>query len=257
MVDESGRASHPRIDLNADVGEGFDDATLLPLVTSANVACGGHAGDDDVIATTLRIARAHGVAVGAHPGFVDRASFGRVVTTREPSEIERLVVWQVEHLAGLAAREGVTVAHVKPHGALYNLAAVERPVADAIARAVADVLPGTRLVGLAGSKLLDAARDAGLVAVGEAFIDRGYLSDGTLAPRDRPGALIEDVHAAAARAIALATRAPIAAVDGTVLHVAADTLCLHGDTPGAADRARVVRAALLDAGVRIVAAAAR
>jgi 5-oxoprolinase (ATP-hydrolysing) subunit A len=246
-------AAAPRIDLNADVGEGFDDAALVPLVTSASVACGGHAGDDAGIRATVRIARAHGVAVGAHPGFADRASFGRRVTTRDAASITRLVAQQVEHLAALAAREGVTLVHVKPHGALYNLSAVDRDVADAIAAGVARVLPGTALVGLAASTSLDAARDAGLTPIGEAFVDRGYLGDRTLAPRDRSGALLEDVHLAAARAVALATGAPFRAVDGTVLHVVADTLCLHGDTPDAVARARAVRAALRDAGVRLAA----
>jgi UPF0271 protein len=241
----------PRIDLNADVGEGCDDAAMVPLVTSANVSCGAHAGDDDVIRGTLRVARAHAVAVGAHPSFPDRAGFGRRITTRDPRAIADLVAAQIAHLAGLASAEGVVLAHVKPHGALYNLAAAERDVADAVARGVARELPGTRLVLLAGCPGLPAARDAGLVPVAEAFVDRTYLDDGSLVPRDRPGAVIEDVGVAARQALALARGEPIASLDGRTLHVAADTLCLHGDSPGAALRARAVRDALARAGVRV------
>jgi UPF0271 protein len=248
-----GATSPVCIDLNADVGEGCDDAALVPLVTSANVSCGAHAGDDTLIRTTLRIARAHGVAVGAHPSFPDRPSFGRDITTRDPHAIHDLVAAQVEHLVALAAAEGIAVRHVKPHGALYNLAAADRTVADAVARAVASVLPGTRLFALSGSLALGAALDADLVPVAEAFIDRAYLDDGTLAPRDRPGAMITDVAAAARRAVSLARRAPIRSLDGAEIHVAADTLCLHGDTPDVADRARAVREALSVAGVVIAA----
>ena len=246
-------AARWRIDLNADVGEGCDDAVIVPLVTSANVSCGAHAGDDDVIRATLRVARAHGVAVGAHPSFPDRAGFGRRITARDPLAITDLVAAQVTHLAALAAAERVTLAHAKPHGALYNLAAVDRGIADAVARGVAHVLPGTRLVVLAGSPALDAARDAGLVPVAEAFVDRAYLDDGTLAPRDRAGAVVEDLAAAAHRALALARGEPILSLDGHALQVAAETLCLHGDAPDAAARARAVRAALEAAGVRLAA----
>jgi UPF0271 protein len=242
-----------RIDLNADLGEGCDDAAIVPLVTSANVSCGAHAGDERVIHATLQAARAHGVAVGAHPSFPDREGFGRRITTRDPGAIADLVAEQVAHLAVVAAAEGVVLAHVKPHGALYNLAAADRSVAAAVARGVARVLPATRLVVLAGSLALGAARDAGLVPVAEAFVDRAYLGDGTLAPRDRAGAVVEDVATATARAVALARHEPVAALDGRRLRITADTLCLHGDTPGAAARARAVRAALIDAGIRLAA----
>jgi len=239
------------IDLNADVGEGYDDAGLIPLVTSANVACGAHAGDAATMRATVRLAVAHGVAVGAHPGFPDRANFGRGVTTKDPDAIAALVVEQIERLAEIARREGASVAHVKPHGALYNLSAVDRAVADAVARAVVSVLSGTRLVGLAGSPSLDAARDAGLTPVAEAFADRAYLADGTLAPRTRAGAVIENVDHAATRAVKLVTTGTIDTIDGALLHLTADTLCLHGDTPDAALRARSIRTALSAAGVTI------
>lgn len=249
MTTDAARA--PRIDLNADVGEGCDDAALVPLVSSVNVSCGAHAGDDATSRATIRIARAHDVAVGAHPSFPDRDGFGRRVTTRDPDAIADLVAAQVEHLAAIASAEGATLAHVKPHGALYNLAAADRRVADAVARGTARVLPGTRLLVLAGSLALDAARDAGLVPVAEAFVDREYLDDGTLAPRERAGAVVESLETATARAVALALREPIASLDGRSLRIRADTLCLHGDTPGAAARARAVRAALDAAGIRV------
>jgi UPF0271 protein len=241
------------IDLNADVGEGYDDQAILPLVTSANVACGAHAGDEATARATLRLCRAHGVAVGAHPGFDDRAGFGRRVTTQDPGAIAELVARQIAWLAALATGEQVALTHVKPHGGLYNLSAVDRTVADAIARTLARVAPGTRLIGLAGSFSLAAAADAGLDAVGEAFVDRGYLGDGTLAPRDRPGAVITDAAEAARRALHIARREPIETVDGARIVLRAGTLCLHGDTPGAAAHARAVRAALLGAGIQLAA----
>lgn len=250
----SAEATHRRvlaIDLNADVGEGYDDAALIPLVTSANVACGAHAGDAATMRATVRLARAHGVAVGAHPGFPDRAGFGRRVTTEDPEAIAALIVEQVERLAAIARDEGVPLVHVKPHGALYNRSAVDRTIADAVARAVARVHPGTRLVGLAGSPSLDAARAAGLTPVAEAFADRAYLADGTLAPRTRAGAVIEDVDHAASRAVKLVTTGTIDAIDGSLLHITAHTLCLHGDTSDAATRARNVRTALSAAGVTL------
>jgi len=243
------------IDLNADVGEGCDDAGLIPLVSSANVACGAHAGDEETMRTAIRIARANAVAVGAHPGYPDRATFGREVSTREPGAIATLVAEQVARFAAIARDEGAALAHVKPHGALYNLSATDPAIAAAIARAVARVAPGAQLVGLAGSCSLAAARDAGLVAVGEAFVDRAYRSDGTLAPRAEPGASIEDVAAAASRAVTLATTGTVRSLDGVVLQLAAQTLCLHGDTPGAVTRAHAVRRALVAAGVRIAAPA--
>jgi len=242
-----------RIDLSADVGEGCDDGPLLPLVSSVNVSCGAHAGDEATIRATLRSARAHGLAIGAHPSFADREGFGRRVTSRDPAVIADIVAAQVAHLARLAADEGVTLAHVKPHGALYNLAASDRQVADAVARGTASVLPRTRLVVLAASVALDAARAAGLQAVAEAFVDRAYLDDGTLVPRDRAGAVIEDRATAAQRALALVRGAPLHSIEGRLLRITADTLCLHGDTPGATARAGAVRAALGAAGVVVAA----
>lgn len=244
----------PTIDLNADVGEGCDDAAILPYVTSANVACGGHAGDEATMRATLRLARELGVAAGAHPGFPDRDGFGRRVTTRDPARVQVLVEEQCRSLTAVAEAEGVVLAHVKPHGALYNLSAEDDAVAAAIAEAVRRSLPGARLVGLAGSRSLIAARAAGLAARGEAFVDRGYRGDGRLAERGTPGALIEDPAEAARRAVAIATRGCLEAVDGTPLAIAAETLCMHGDVPGAAYVARAVADALRRAGVRVAAA---
>lgn len=242
-----------RIDLNADVGEGARDGEVLRFVSSANVACGGHAGDEATMRATVRLALRHGVRVGAHPGFPDRAGFGRTVTTRDVSAIESLVAEQVRALAEIARAEGATLAHVKPHGALYNLSARDPVIAAAVARAVRAAAPGVRLVGLAASRSLDAARDAGLTALAEGFVDRGYRADGTLAPRDGEGALVEDPAEAARRALALARGEAIATVDGAPLVLRCDTLCLHGDTPGAPRIARAVRAALDAAGVLVAA----
>jgi UPF0271 protein len=237
-----------RIDLNADVGEGCgDDAALLALVTSANVACGFHAGDPASMARTVSAAAKAGVAVGAHPSFPDREGFGRRPMQRSPAEVEADVLDQVRALHAICRAHGARLAHVKPHGALYNQAAVDAELAAAIARAVRAVDPRLALVGLASSRSLrQAAAAFGLRYAAEAFADRAYAADGT-----RAGALIESAAAAAAQAVRIATRGEVAAVDGALVRLEADTLCLHGDTPGAVDLARAVRAALLGAGVAI------
>jgi UPF0271 protein len=226
---------------------------VLPFVTSASVACGGHAGDEATMRATVRLALRHGVRIGAHPGFPDRDGFGRRVTTRDAGEIAALVAAQVAALAAIAAAEGAALGHVKPHGALYNLSAADPEVAAAIARAVRAALPGGRLVGLAGSCSLVAARDVGLEALAEGFVDRGYRADGTLAPRGVPGALLDDPAQAARRAVALARGAALATVDGAAIVVRCDTLCVHGDAPGAGATARAVRQALASAGVEVAA----
>lgn len=231
------------IDLNADVGESAgavtvgDDAAVVPLVTSVNVACGGHAGDDAVMRRTLRLARTHGVAAGAHPAYPDREGFGRRELGLPPAAIHDAVVAQVTRLARVAAAEGVPLRHVKPHGALYNRAAREPAVADAIARAVAAVDPALRLVGLAGSALVEAARAHGLAPLREGFCDRRYGADGLLVPRSEPGACLDDPAAAADQALALATRGDV------------DTLCVHGDGPSAVPILRAVRTRLATAGI--------
>jgi UPF0271 protein len=245
-----------RIDLNADVGESVgawslgEDEALIPLVTSANVAAGFHAGDPGVIRRTIEIAVRHGVAVGAHPGYPDLAGFGRRAMSLSPDEIEAAVLYQVGAVAAFARAAGVELAHVKAHGALYNRAAIEPAAAAAIARAVARFSRSVRLVGLAASELVAAGREAGLTVVEEAFADRAYEADGTLRARDLPDAVFDDPVAAGAQALAI-VRGELRARDGTPLGVHADTICIHGDLPGAAGRAVAVRAALEAHGVEI------
>jgi UPF0271 protein len=247
-----------RIDLNADVGESYgawslgEDEALIPLVTSVNVACGAHAGDPDVIARTVAIAARHGIAVGAHPGYPDRAGFGRRAMALTPGEVERSVVIQVGAVWAATRAAGVPLRHVKPHGALYNRAARDEDTAAAIARAVASVDPGLRLFGLAGSAQVEAARALGLRVVEEAFADRAYEADGSLRSRTLEGSVLDDPAAAAAQALAI-VRGSVTAVDGSVVLLRADSICVHGDLPGAAARVRAVREALEAAGVELLA----
>jgi UPF0271 protein len=243
------------IDLNADVGElpelaGVEEE-LLGVVTSVNVACGGHAGDEASMERVVRAALARGVAVGAHPSYPDREGFGRRAMRLSLEEVSAAVARQVADFVDVARRCGTWVAHVKPHGALYNAAAKDEALARAIATGVARVAPGVVLVGLAGSVMLRAFADAGFPYAGEAFADRGYERDGTLTPRDRPGALKAAAEEAAEQAVSIATRGEVVTSDGTPVHVDARTLCLHSDTPGATAFAKAVAARLRDAGVEI------
>ena len=240
-----------RIDLNADVGEGYDDRALMPFLTSVNVACGGHAGDERTMAATVEMALFRGIAVGAHPSYPDREHFGRRELALSAEEIEAAVRSQVSALAAITAEVGAELVHVKPHGALYNVAAADLMTARAIARAVRAVDRRLRLVGLAGSKLLAAAAEIGLVAASEAFADRRYAADGSLAPRGRAGAVIEDPAEAAEQALRIVRDGEVAAVGGARVGVHAETLCLHGDTPGAAAIARAVHERLRAAGVDV------
>ena len=252
------RRSAPRIDFNCDLGEGCgDDAAILPLITSASIACGGHAGDEATMRSTLRLCRAHGVAAGAHPSFDDRDHFGRRELSLPPAGIAATVTAQLRRIAAIAADEGVPLAHVKPHGALYNLAARDADVARAIAGAVAAFDPSLVLFGLSGSALTDAGERAGLRVAHEVFAERGYGPDGRLLPRGTPGAVIESLDGAVAQARRLATRGEVATTDGHALHLRADTLCLHGDRADAAAFARALRAALDADGVQVTALAAR
>ena len=246
-----------RIDLNADVGEslgpwrmGADDA-LVPLVTSVNVACGFHAGDPLTIRRTVVLALAAGVAVGAHPGYPDLVGFGRRDLAMSPTELEAAVLYQVAALAGIVAAEGGRLTHVKPHGALYNRAAVDEAVAAPFASAVAQIDRSLRLVGPPGSALLAAAAGEGLHGVAEGFADRAYEADGSLRSRRLPGAVHEDPLRASAQAVEIARDRLVATADGTVIHLAVETLCVHGDTPGAATVAAAVREALAAAGVDV------
>lgn len=247
-----------RIDLNCDCGESFgrwqlgDDASTLPHVTSANVACGGHAGDPTVMTQTVRLARDLGVAVGAHPGYPDLAGFGRRVLPMDPDEITATVLAQIGALNAIARSEGVELIHVKPHGALYNHAATAPVVAEAIARAVASFNHELILVALAGSALVAAGEAAGLAVAREAFADRAYEADGTLRARNLPGALIEDDQRALEQALNIAVHGIVVTPDGSEVPVAADTLCIHGDTADAARRAAYLRSGLRAAAVDVV-----
>ena len=241
-----------RIDFNCDLGEGCgDDAAIIPLISSANIASGGHAGDESTMRQTLRLCGQHGVAAGAHPSFEDREHFGRRVLDVAPQEISRSVRAQLERLAIVADEEGVRLHHVKPHGALYNVAADDRAVADAFASAVAAFDPALVLFGLSGSALTDAGRAHGLHVAHEVFAERGYDARGRLLPRGRPGAVIESLDAAIAQVHRLVARGEVVADDGRVVALRADTLCLHGDRSDAAAFARAVRAALEADGVDI------
>lgn len=252
-----------RIDLNSDVGESFGawhlgaDDGVMRSITSANVACGYHAGDPGVMRRTVRLAKEAGVAVGAHPGFPDLLGFGRRELRASARDVEDMVLYQIGALAGIAAAEGVTLAHAKAHGALYNMAARDRALADAIARAVRAFDPALVLFGLPDSELLRAGRDAGLRVAAEGFADRAYEPDGSLTPRSRPGSMIDDPDIVVARAIRLIRDCRVSCVDGSELTMRIDTLCTHGDTPGAPELTRRLREGLQQAGITVSAAAVR
>lgn len=247
-----------RLDLNADVGESFgayklgQDELLMPSITSASVACGFHAGDPGIMRETVALARQHHVAIGAHPSFPDLVGFGRREMRATPREVEDFVVYQIGALAGVAAAAGTRLQHVKAHGALYNMAVRDAALADAIARATAEVDPSLILFGLAGSELIAAGQRAGLRTAREGFADRAYMNDGTLVPRSRPGAVIEDAEVVVSRAISMARDRVVTAMDGSRIPLEVETICVHGDTPGAARLASRIRAALVDAAVTVL-----
>ena len=242
------------IDLNADAGEGCEELELFRWISSASVACGGHAGGRDLMRATLALARACGVAAGAHPGYEDRERFGRVELGLAPARIGELVERQVWELAEVAAAVGIPLAHVKPHGALYHRLAADADAARAAVAAIAACDAGLAVMGLPGSALLRAARAAGLDALAEGFVDRGYRADGGLAARGTPGALL-GAERAAAQALALAEQRPVATAEGPPLAFEVGTLCLHSDSPGAPATARAVRAGLERAGFDVASAA--
>ena len=252
-----------RIDLNCDLGEspGADgraaDRRMMAHVTSVNVACGAHAGDAATMRATVRAARDAGVSVGAHPGFADREGFGRREIPATAPEIEDLVLSQIDALCGIARAEGAAVRHVKPHGALYNMAGRDRTVADPVARAVARFDAGLTLVALSGSALIDAGRDAGLDVMAEVFADRAYDREGALVSRRLPGAVIREPERMVARAVRLVRDGTVTAIDGKVLRLAADTICVHGDTPGALGLVTTLRSGLEAAGISVEPPAAR
>ncbi len=241
-----------QIDLNSDVGESSGaDEPVLESVTSANVACGCHAGDPGVMRRTVRLAAAAGVAIGAHPGFPDREGFGRREMRLTPREVEDTVLYQIGALSAIAAAEGTRLAHVKAHGALYNMAVKDAALAGAIARAVRALDGGLILFGLPGSELLRAGRDAGLRVAAEGFADRAYEPDGSLTPRTRPGSVIEDADAVVARAVRMVTEGRVKATDGADLALDIQTLCVHGDTRGAAELTRRLREGLERHGIAV------
>jgi 5-oxoprolinase (ATP-hydrolysing) subunit A len=250
----AGRAS---IDLNADVGESLgpwpmgDDEHLIPLVSSVNIACGFHAGDPVTIARTVQLAHDAGAAIGAHPGYPDLLGFGRREMQLSAAELEAAIVYQVGAVTAFARAIGNEIRHVKAHGALYNQAAADPRLAETVARAVRRCSRELVLVGLAGSALLDAGRDAGLAVAAEGFPDRAYEADGSLRSRTLPGAVLTDSATVAERALGMARDGLVRTSDGWDVPLEVDTLCLHGDTPGAAEHARAVRAALEGADIRV------
>ena len=243
------------MDLNSDLGEGFgpwsmgDDAAMLGVVTSANIACGGHASDPDTMFATLRMAAERGVVIGAHPGYADPLGFGRRVIPMEPVEIARMVAAQVGALQGVAALVGAKVAYVKAHGALANLAADRRDVADAIAMAVKALPGGLAILAISGTELEAAGRAAGLPTYSEIFADRAYLPNGRLVPRTRPDAMVHGAKAAAERLVGFLDTGLMPVVGGDPIPLAAQSICVHGDSPDAVAMAREIRARLQAAGV--------
>jgi len=245
------------VDLNCDLGESFgawtmgDDDALLAVVTSANVACGFHAGDPATMLATCRTAAERGVAIGAHVSYRDLAGFGRRSMDVPPDELRAETLYQLAALAGIARVAGTRVSYVKPHGALYNRIVRDTAQARAVAEAVAAFDPSLALLGLAGSEVEREAAAAGLRFVREAFVDRAYRADGTLVPRGEPGAVLHDDAGIAERALRLVAEGRVIAADGTDIAVQVDSLCVHGDSAGAVGMARAVRARLDAAGIAV------
>jgi UPF0271 protein len=246
-----------KIDLNADVGESFgiyktgNDELLLRTVTSGSIACGFHAGDPMVMRHTVRLAAKAGVSIGAHPGFPDLAGFGRREMSIDPEEITELVLYQLGALSAIAKAEGAALRHVKPHGALYNMSVRRADMAEAIARSVASFDDTLVVVGLPGSQLLSASARLGLSTAAEGFADRSYEGDGSLTPRHRAGAVLAEPAHAVEQAVRLVRDGKVVARDGSTLSLKVDTICVHGDTPGAPELAAAVRAGLEQAGITV------
>ncbi|MGB9134913.1 MAG: 5-oxoprolinase subunit PxpA [Candidatus Bathyarchaeia archaeon] len=249
----------PRVDINCDLGESFGrfkighDDEIMPFITSANIACGFHAGDPVVMAKTVRLAKENGVAVGAHPGFADLTGFGRRYMELSKEEVVNIVLYQVGALEAFARVAGVDLQHVKPHGALYNAAARNEDYTKAIIEAVYALNPRLVIFALAGSRMARMAEEAGLRVAHEVFVDRAYSPDGSLIPRSVAGAVIEDVSLAAKRAVRIVKEKKVAAVDGHDVEFGkVHTICVHGDTLNAVGLARALREALLASRVEIV-----
>lgn len=241
-----------QIDLNADLGEGCgSDEALLALISSANIACGWHAGDASTMLQTVQWALAKGVAIGAHPSYPDRENFGRTEMQRDPRQIYADVLYQIGALAAIVRAQGGRLAHVKAHGALYNQAARDRVQAQAIVDAVRDFDPQLTFFGLAGSVMIEVAREAGLTVKEEVFADRGYNPDGSLVRRGTPGALLDDDQAVLAQTLSMVRERKVRATDGQWIPIQADTVCLHGDGPHALAFAQRIRDRLRDEGIAV------
>lgn len=249
----------PSIDLNCDLGESFgaytigSDEKILPYITSANIACGYHAGDPAVMRRSVALCKQYGVQVGAHPGLPDLMGFGRRKMAVSPAEAADYVAYQIGALKAFCDAAGVPLHHVKPHGALYNMAAQDRALADAICQAVQQTAPGAVLLALSGSEMVVAARAIGLPVASEVFADRGYRPDGTLVPRGQPGAMIENEDEAIARVLRMAREGRVAVSDGSTVALQADSVCVHGDGPQALAFVQKLHAALPAAGVALAA----
>jgi len=248
-----------KIDLNCDMGESYGawkmgaDAQVMPFITSANIACGFHAGDPATIRKTVRLAVDRGVAVGAHPSLPDLMGFGRRVMRVSPQEVYDLVIYQAGAVEAFARAAGTRLHHVKCHGALYNMAANDEALSDAMVRAVKDLGPRVILYALSGSKSLAIGKNAGVRVSGEVFADRGYSDDGTLAPRDEPGGLIDDPAASVRQVLGMVEEGYVTSLAGKRVAVSADTLCLHGDRPGAVTFAQALRKVFSEKGITVAA----
>ena len=242
----------PTVDLNADLGEGCGaDEEVLALVSSASIACGAHAGDDQTMRATIEAALEQGVSIGAHPGYADREGFGRIETGATPAAIRELILGQLDTFAGACAAAGAAFSHVKPHGALYNAIVHHEEQAAAVVEAVVAFDPTLPVLGLPGSVWLRLAAEAGLRTVPEAFADRAYTPEGTLVSRQLPGAVLHDPDEIARRCVAMAAGEPVTDVDGGALTLRPGSICVHGDTTGAVAIARAVRTALTESGVEL------
>lgn len=246
-----------KIDLNCDMGESFGvyklgfDEEIIKHVSSANIACGFHAGDPLVMQQTVRLAKTYGVKVGAHPGFPDMMGFGRRNIAVAATDVKSYLVYQIGALQAFAQIEGLELQHVKPHGALYNMAVKDPGLAQAIIEAVKSLDKGLILVALAGSAMVNTAKEQGIRVASEAFADRAYSADGSLVPRGQPGAVIKDKKEVGERVIRMIGEGRIKAITGEDIAIKADTICLHGDTPGALELAIYLRSVLEDGGIKV------
>lgn len=246
-----------KVDLNSDLGESFGsykigmDEEIIKYVSSVNVACGYHAGDPLVMAKTVKAAKEAGIAVGAHPGYPDLMGFGRRNMVCSPAEVKAYVMYQMGALQAFTKAAGIPLQHVKPHGALYNMAAKDEKLAMAIAEGIAEVDSSVILMGLAGSKMLEAGKKCGLRVASEVFADRAYQADGSLVPRSQPGAVIHDTDEAIARTIRMVKEGKVTAITGEEVEIAADSICVHGDNPSALAFVEAIRAKLIEEGVTI------